>query len=324
MSKLVTVTAPPHIRAAETSTGVMLDVLIALVPAQIAAVWIFGWRSLIVTLVCIGTALVSEWGIRSLFKKPSTLGDLSAAVTGTLLAFCLPVGVPLWMAALGTAFAIIVVKQFFGGLGHNFANPAIAGRIFLLISFPIALTTWDLPKAAVTTDALTGATPLAILKTGGDAPDWLALLLGQHGGSYGEVCAAALLLGGLYLLCKRIISPIIPLVFIGTVAVGMFLAGGLDAAFAARQVLTGGLLLGAFFMATDYVTSPMTPWGKVLYALGCGGVTLVIRLWGNMPEGVSYAILLMNIATPLLERVTQPKIFGSVKKSQKASKEQES
>jgi electron transport complex protein RnfD len=308
MSKLFTVTAPPHVRANETTTGIMLSVLLALVPAQVAAVLIFGWRTLLVTAVCVAAALLSEWLICLAFKRTSSLGDLSAAVTGTLLAFCLPPTLPLWMAALGSVFAVVVAKQFFGGIGQNFVNPAIAGRIFLLLSFPTAMTTWALPKALQSDGATTGATPLASAKEA--MPSLWDLFLGNHGGSYGEVCAAALLAGGAYLLFRKVISPIIPLCFIGTVALGMFIAGGLDWRFALEQTLGGGLLLGAIFMATDYVTSPMYRKGKLIFGVGCGLLTLVIRLWGNLPEGVSYAILLMNIATPLIERVTQPKIFG--------------
>jgi len=218
------------------------------------------------------------------------------------------------MAALGSVFAIVVAKQFFGGIGHNFVNPAIAGRIFLTLSFPIAMTNWLLPRAQQTADAITGATPLAIFE---EAPAQTPLLwdlfIGNHGGSYGEICAAALLLGGLFLIATRVISLIIPLSFIGTVAVGMFFAGGLDWQFSLGHILSGGLILGAIFMATDYVTSPMYKGGKLIYGIGCGLVTLAIRLWGSMPEGVTFAILLMNIATPLIERVTQPRIFGANK-----------
>ncbi|MDR1410068.1 MAG: RnfABCDGE type electron transport complex subunit D [Oscillospiraceae bacterium] len=315
MGKLFTVSAPPHVRAADTTTGIMMSVLIALIPAQVAAVWIFGARTLLVTAVCVAAALLSEWLIRLLFKRTATLGDLSAVVTGVLLAFCLPPNVPLWMGAIGSVFAIVVAKQFFGGIGQNFVNPAIAGRIFLLLSFPTVLMTWALPEAQQTADAVTGATPLAIARADGNVPSLWDLFLGQHGGSYGEVCVAALLLGGAYLLFRKVISPIIPLSFIGTVAVGMFLAGGLDWHNALEQILSGGVILGAVFMATDYVTSPMYKGGKLLFGIGCGLVTVAIRAWGNMPEGVSYAILLMNILTPLIERITQPKIFGARQKT---------
>jgi electron transport complex protein RnfD len=316
MSKLLTVSAPPHVRAGDTTTGVMLSVLIALVPAQAAAVLFFGVRSLIVTAVCVAAALLSEWLIRLLFKRASTLGDLSAAVTGMLLGFCLPPSVPFWIAALGSVFAIVVAKQFFGGLGQNFVNPAIAGRIFLLVSFPSAMTAWALPKAQQTADAITGATPLAIAKAGGDIPSLWDLLIGNHGGSYGEVCAIALLVGGAYLVFRRVISPIIPLSFIATVGVGMFFAGGLDPVYALEQLLSGGLILGAVFMATDYVTSPMHKRGKLIFGVGCGLITVAIRVWGSLPEGVSYAILLMNLAAPLIDRITQPKIFGEQKQKE--------
>jgi electron transport complex protein RnfD len=291
----------------------MMTVLIALLPAQAAAVWIFGVRTLLITAVCVAAALLSEWLIRLLFKRTSTLGDLSAAVTGTLLAFCLPSTVPLWMAALGSVFAIVVAKQFFGGIGQNFVNPAIAGRIFLLISFPGAISEWALPKAQQTADAITGATPLAIARAGSEMTPLWDLLMGNHGGSYGEVCALALLAGGAYLLFRNVISPIIPLSFIAAVAAGMFFAGGLNPAYALEQVLSGGVILGAVFMATDYVTSPMHKGGKLIFGIGCGLITVAIRVWGNLPEGVSYAILLMNIASPLIERFTQPKIFGAQK-----------
>ena len=330
---LFTVSASPHAKGNASTRGVMLDVLIALVPAGFAGVAVFGLRALAVMAVSVGTALLSEFLIVKLLKKPFTLGDLSAAVTGLLLAYNLPVTAPLWMAAIGAVVAIVVVKHFFGGLGQNFANPAITARIVLLVSFAKFMTNFPDPTAP---DAVASATPLNVLGkldltsdvafqisrrvSEGALPGAVRMLFGSRGGCIGEVCGVALLLGAVYLLVRRVISLTIPGFFIGTVAVMslIFSHGSLTYTFYA--LTSGGLLLGAFFMATDYVTSPINFVGKIVFGIGCGLLTSVIRRFGSLPEGVSYAILLMNILTPLIERITRPTYFGKlkVKKEKKA------
>ena len=303
MSELV-VSVSPHIRSKSTTRSIMLDVIIALMPALIAGCVVFGLRALLVTAVCVAVAVAAEFLFEKGCKKPVTVGDLSAIVTGLLLAYNLPVGIPLWQAAFGSVAAIIVVKQLFGGIGQNFANPAITARIVLLLAFSGSMTTWILP------DGVTGATPLALIAGGNTAalPGLWDMFLGLRGGCIGETSALAILLGGAYLLIRRVISWHTPVVFVATVF-------GLTAAFGAQpvyQLLSGGLLLGAFFMATDYSTTPSTAWGKVIFGLGCGILTAVIRVFGNYPEGVSFSILLMNILTPHISRLTRHKPFGGV------------
>jgi electron transport complex protein RnfD len=290
-------------RSKTVTRTVMQDVLIALTPAFVMSIVIFGFRALIVEAVCVATAVLSEYFYRKLMRLSNTVTDLSAAVTGLLLAFNLPVGIPLWMAMIGSFVAVVIVKQLFGGIGKNFANPAIVGRIVLLISFATPMTTWALPNAV---DAVTGATPLA----GGAVGSYMELFLGNIGGSLGETCKLALLLGGVYLVARKIITPTIPLAFMGTVVV---LSAVLwqDPLF---HLLTGGVMLGAIFMATDYVTSPTTEFGKLIFGIGCGLITIVIRLYAGYPEGVSFAILLMNIVAPLIDRYTPIKAFGAAKK----------
>lgn len=324
--RLLTVTSSPHLRSPETTTGIMLDVIIALIPSLVAAVCIFGWRSLLVTCVTVGTCVLSEFIARKVMRRDNTISDLSAVVTGILLAFNLPVTIPLWMAAIGSVVAIVVVKQFFGGIGCNFINPALVGRIVLMMSFPTAMSSWAVPLAWRSGSIVTSATPMAQLSTVIDSgvsmdslnaaalPSLMEMLLGVRGGSLGEVCALTLILGGLYLVIRRVITPLIPLCYIGTVAVIMLIAGGGNFTFVAYEILGGGLLLGAIFMATDYTTSPMTRKGKIIYAIGCGLVTSLIRLFGNMPEGVSFSIILMNILVPHIEKLTAPKPFGSKRK----------
>ncbi len=322
--KKLTVSASPHVRSPKTVTGIMLDVIIALVPALIASFVLFGYRSLIVTFVCVGSCVVFEYWSRRIMKKDMTIGDLSAIVTGLLLAFNLPVTIPLWMCIVGSFFAIVVVKQFFGGIGKNFVNPAIGGRIVMLVSFAGAMTNWTEPLTWFkSTDGVTTATPLASLKPGvtENLPSLLDMFLGVRGGSLGETCAIALILGFIYLLVRKIISPVIPLCFIGTVAVFMLIAGKGDFTFMLYHVLSGGLLLGAIFMATDYATTPITKSGKVIFAIGCGIITSVIRLYANLPEGVSYSIILMNILVPHIETLTKPRPFG-VFKEKKTKKEE--
>ena len=326
MKKLL-VSASPHIHSPETTTGVMGDVIISLLPALVMAVVWFGSRALVLTAVCIGTAVLAEWVSRRVMKRPNTLGDLSAVVTGLILALNLPATLPLWMAAIGSIVAIVVVKQMFGGIGQNFINPAMTARIILMVSFPTAMARWTAPLASAwSADAVTTATPMASLaaSSGGnlsaDLPSLWQMLVGYHGGSMGEVCALALLVGGVYLIIRRVISPIIPAAYIGTVAVWMLLAGHGDLRFVAYELLGGGLLLGAFFMATDYATSPITAKGKWIFGIGCGIITSVIRLYGSLPEGVSFSIILMNILVPHIERLTLPRAFGAEKEKKEATK----
>lgn len=298
MEKLI-VSVSPHFSGRRKTWNIMLDVIIALIPAAVASVIIFGWRSLLVTGVCVGTCILSEWVFEKLCRRENTIPDLSAAVTGILLSFNLPVSIPLWQAVFGSMAAIIVVKQLFGGIGQNFANPAITARIIMLVAFSNTMTKWTLPESAV--DTISGATPLAAAKSAKHLPSYATLLLGTHGGCIGETCALALIAGGIYLLARKVITWHIPVAFIGTVAF-MSLICGRDAVY---QVLSGGLLLGAIFMATDYATSPSTGWGKIVFGIGCGMITILIRFWGNLPEGVSYSILLMNILTPYIARLTR-------------------
>ena len=326
MKKLL-VSASPHIHSPETTTGVMGDVIISLLPALVMAVVWFGSRALVLTAVCIGTAVLAEWVSRRVMKRPNTLGDLSAVVTGLILALNLPATLPLWMAAIGSIVAIVVVKQMFGGIGQNFVNPAMTARIILMVSFPTAMARWTAPLASAwSADAVTTATPMASLaaSSGGnlsaDLPSLWQMLVGYHGGSMGEVCALALLVGGVYLIIRRVISPIIPAAYIGTVAVWMLLAGHGDLRFVAYELLGGGLLLGAFFMATDYATSPITAKGKWIFGIGCGIITSVIRLYGSLLEGVSFSIILMNILVPHIERLTLPRAFGAEKEKKEATK----
>ncbi len=298
----------PHITDNTSTKRIMLDVLIALMPAAIASVLIFGWRALLVIITTTASAVAAEYIFQKLCKRDVTVDDLSAAVTGLLLALNLPVGIELWQAALGSIIAIIVVKQLFGGIGKNFANPAITARIVLLISFPAAMSTWVIPGAV---DTVSSATPLAILSglANGTLPSLPDMLIGIRGGCLGETSAIALLLGGGYLLVRRVISWHTPVAFIGTVFVFTLLLGEN----AVYHVLSGGLLLGAFFMATDYSTTPYTGWGKIIFGIGCGIITVMIRVWGSYPEGISYAILLMNILTPYINKLTRTRPFGGAK-----------
>ena len=291
----------PHIHSGKSTTGVMLDVVIALLPAAVAGVIIFGLRALAVIALCVAACIGFEALFCFVTKKRQTIGDLSAAVTGLLLALNLPANVPLWQCVIGSLFAIIVVKCLFGGLGKNLVNPAITARVFMLVAFA------SMTKAAYPVDAVAGATPLA----GSEAmPGLLTLLTGYHGGAIGETCAVALLLGGIYLLVRRVISWHTPVIFIVTVFVFSLFMEGYDPVRALSMVLCGGVMIGAFFMATDYVTSPPTAWGKVLFGLGCGLLTCLIRYFGSYPEGVSFAILLMNILTPYISKWTRHKVFG--------------
>ena len=305
LGKLV-VSSSPHVHAELTTSKIMAWVLIALAPAGVMGVWYYGLRAFVVMVVCVAACVLSEDAWQKLTHRPLTIGDLSAAVTGLMLAYNLPVTIPLWMAAVGGVFAIIVVKQFYGGLGCNIVNPALAGRAMMLASWPVAMTTWTL-------DGVTTATPLALIKAGtlDQLPPLSHMLVGFMGGSLGETCKLALLIGFAILLWKKIITWHVPVIYILTVSVLCTLFGrGAPVA----DMLAGGLFLGAIFMATDYATSPITIKGKVIYAFGCGALTAVIRTWGGYPEGFTYAILVMNLTVPLIDRATKPRIFGEVKK----------
>ncbi|MBE6762842.1 MAG: Na+-transporting NADH:ubiquinone oxidoreductase subunit D [Ruminococcaceae bacterium] len=301
MSAKTKVAVSPHIHCGRSTSGIMLDVVLSLLPATVAGVVIFGWRALAVVAVCVACCVGFEALFNVITKREQTVGDLSAVVTGLLLALNLPANLPLWQCAVGALFAIVVVKCLFGGIGSNLVNPAIAARVFMLVAFGAMAT------AAFPVDATAGATPLA----SEELPSLLTLFLGNYGGAIGETCTAALLLGGVYLLVRRVISWHIPVVFIGTVFVFSLLMENFDAVRALSLTMAGGVFIGAFFMATDYVTSPSTAWGKVLFALGAGLLTCLIRYFGNYPEGVSFAILFMNILTPYMERWTRKKVFGT-------------
>mgnify|MGYP001131184268 CR=1 FL=1 len=305
MENLV-VTSSPHTRSGETTRKIMMKVLIALLPAGAFSVYFFGMRALYLILICAICSPLFEMLWCWLIKRPDSTGDLSAVVTGVLLAYNLPVSIPIWEAVVGCLFAIIVIKEFFGGLGQNFINPAIGGRVFLLISFATRMTDWSVfegTKAAGYLDAVSSATPLR-----SDTVDFYDLLLGRTGGSLGETCSLVLIAGGILLVAMKVISPVIPLTYIGTAAAVAWLCGE-NPVF---HIFAGGLLLGAIFMATDYVTSPTTNKGKFIYAVGCGVITMLIRIYGSYPEGVSFAILLMNIATPLIDRATMMRPFGAL------------
>jgi electron transport complex protein RnfD len=305
MNRPLKISVSPHIHSGRSTAGVMRDVLIALLPATVAGAVIFGLRSLLVVALCVACSVGFEALFNLICKKDQTVGDLSAAVTGLLLALNLPANIPLWQCVIGSLFAIVVVKCLFGGIGCNPVNPAITARIFMLVSFG-SMTTAALPTLV---DTASSATPLS-----GGAASLNDLLLGLRGGALGETCAVALLLGFVYLLVRRIISWHIPVAFIGSVYLLSFFMEGMDPMAALSAILSGGLLLGAVFMATDYVTSPMTKWGQTVYAVGCGLFTVLIRLYANLPEGVSYAILLMNIVTPLLDRAFLTKPYGTKKR----------
>lgn len=293
----------PHIHTNRNTTGIMLDVIIALIPAAIAGFVIFGLRALSVVLMCIAVCVLSEVIFNKIVKKEDTVGDLSAVVTGLLLGLNLPANAPLWQAAVGSVFAIILVKCIFGGIGCNLVNPAITARVFMLIAFS------SLATPAFPVDSVASATPLVDLAAG-KSVDLLDLFLGNVGGAIGETSALALLIGGVYLLIRRVITWHIPVFFIATVFIMSFLLDGFSLMNALCWVLSGGLILGAFFMATDYVTSPSTPKGKIIFGVGAGIITVLIRFYGNYPEGVSFAILLMNIINPYINIWSRRKLFG--------------
>ena len=302
MNKQLTLSVSPHIHSGKSTSRIMLDVLIALLPATVAGAIIFGLRSLLVVAITVAASVGFEALFNLIAKKEQTVGDLSAAVTGLLLALNLPANIPLWQCVVGALFAIVVVKGLFGGLGCNPVNPAITARVFMLVAFG-AMAKAAFPSGV---DAASGATPLA----SETATPIMDLFLGKHGGAIGETCALALLIGLAYLLIRRVVTWQIPVSFVGTVFLASFFMEGMDPLAALAAILSGGLFIGAFFMATDYVTSPATPWGKIIFGVGAGLITFLIRYFGVYPEGVSFAILFMNILTPYISSWTKHKVFG--------------
>lgn len=317
MDKVFLVTSSPHLKNKDTTSRIMLDVVIALIPASAAGVYFFGIRAILVILTTALTCVISEYIVRYLLKRENTIGDLSALVTGVLLALNLPPSIPLWIAALGGVFAIVIVKQLFGGLGQNFMNPALGARVFLTLSYGQSMAKWTMPGNP---DGVSSATPLALIKGSeiaeGAMPSYWDLFIGNIGGCIGETSALALLIGAIYLFSRRIITPEIPIAYVGTVALLTWIFGknGLFTGDAIYHVLSGGLIIGAFFMATDYSTSPITSKGKIIMGIGCGLITAIIRLYSTgYPEGVSFAILIMNVLVPLIDKYTVPKTFGGEK-----------
>lgn len=326
MENKLIVSSSPHVRTNKDTSYIMKQVVIALLPATLAALFFFRLSALNVIFFCVTGSVGAEFVCQKISKQESSIGDFSAVVTGLLLAFNVPASLPWWMCLLGAAFAIIVVKMVFGGIGNNFVNPALAARAFLLASFPVAMTLWTRTGvnwvSSGNIDAYTTATPLSFLKAGSNGVSSLAdsgisisnMLIGNIGGCIGETSAVLIILGGLYLMYKGIINYVIPTFYICTVAILMFILGGFNFTFVIYELLAGGLMLGAFFMLTDYTTSPMTKKGQIIYAVLAGLITTVIRLYGGYPEGVSYSILLVNIMTPLIDKYTKTKVFGEVSK----------
>lgn len=307
MNNMLHVSSSPHVRDRVTTKNLMFDVVIALIPATIWGAYQFGLYALAVVAATVLACVASEYVWEKGMHKPITITDGSAVVTGMILALNMPPEIPIWIPMLGGVFAIIVVKQLFGGLGQNFMNPALAARCFLLISFASYMN--DFTSAAIGFDSLTGATPLAAMRAGNDV-DLAAMVVGRIPGTIGEVSSIALLIGAVYMIVRKVISPRIPLIYIGTVAVFVFIFGGFDVNYTINQIFAGGLIFGAFFMATDYVTSPITPKGQIIFGICLGILTGLFRLFGGSSEGVSYAIIFCNILVPLIEKVTLPTAFG--------------
>lgn len=302
MEKLLNVSSSPHVRSNDTTKSLMTDVCIAMLPATAYGVFQFGLNALLVIIVTVAACVLSEYAFEKLMKKPITIYDMSAVVTGMILALNMPADIPLWIPALGGIFAIVVVKQLYGGIGQNFMNPALAGRCFLLISFAGKMSSFTL-------DGWSGATPLAQLKSG-QAVDVAAMFIGKIPGTIGEVSVIALLIGAAYMVYRKVISLRIPITYIVTVAVFAFIFGQHDLTYVAAHICGGGLIFGAFFMATDYVTSPITPNGQIVFGVLLGILTGLFRIFGGSAEGVSYAIIISNMLVPLIERYTLPKAFG--------------
>lgn len=313
-----TVSSSPHMHTEESVSSIMTDVLIALIPASICGIYFFGLRAALVLLTSVAACILSEYSYQKLMKKRVTVRDFSAAVTGILLGLNLPPTIPLWMVVIGSFFAVVVVKQLYGGLGKNFMNPALAARCFMLIAWPQAMTCFAEPNAAA--DAISSATPLSILKGTGEGilPNLMQTFLGHTSGCIGETSALMLLLGFGYLLLRHVISVHIPLTYVLTFGILTFLfgknsSGESQLVFTLLHITSGGLLLGSIFMATDYVTTPTTAVGQIIFAFGCGLLTFVIRRFGGYPEGTSFAIILMNLTVPLIESAIIPKPFGEVR-----------
>ena len=307
MNKLLNVSSSPHVRCSVDTQSLMLDVAIAMLPAAAFGVYNFGFHALFVILATVAACIASEYVYEKLMHRPITIMDGSALVTGMILALNMPPEIPVWIPVIGGIFAIVVVKQLYGGLGQNFMNPALAARCFLLISFAGHMNNFSSAKLGF--DSVSGATPLASMRAGGSV-DLAAMVVGRIPGTIGEVSVIALLIGGIYLIVKKVISWKIPVTYIATLAVFVFIFGGFDANYVLAQVCGGGLIFGAFFMATAYVTSPITPMGQIVFGIMLGLLTGIFRLWGASPEGVSYAIILCNLFVPMIERVTLPKAFG--------------
>ncbi len=300
------ISSSPHIHGKKTTTSIMLDVIIALIPATVAGFLIFGLKALSVVMMCIAVCVLSEFIFNKLAKKEDTTSDLSAVVTGLLLGLNLYADTPLWQAAVGSIFAIVIVKCIFGGIGCNLVNPAVTARVFMIVAFS------TLTKASFPVDSVATATPLAEIADG-KTLDLIDLFLGNIGGSIGETSKLALLIGGIYLICRKVISPVLPLSYIGTAFIFAYLVNGFSLSAGLYQILSGSLFIGAFFMATDYVTSPSTTKGKVIFGIGAGLITMLIRFWGVYPEGVSFAILFMNILNPYIDKCSKRKLFGRAK-----------
>ena len=311
----ITISSTPHIRSGESIQSIMRDVIIALLPATVMGIVYFRLQALLLIVISIAAAVIAEALYQKGTKQKVTISDLSAVVTGLLLAMNIPASAPWWVPIVGSVFAIVIAKQLFGGLGQNFVNPALAGRAFLLASYPTIMTSWVTPGA----DAVSTATPLALLKAGSfdQLPSITDAFLGNIGGTIGETCALALIIGGIYLIWRGVISWRIPVIYIATVFVLTALIGRNGVRMPLYELCTGGLMLGAFFMATDYATSPVTAKGQIIMAVGCGLLTTLIRIFGGYPEGVSYSILIMNLCVPLIERYTKPTIFGALPKEAK-------
>lgn len=315
MGKILLTSSSPHFRGNESTRRIMIDVLIALVPSMIVGVMVFGIKAVWVILVTIVSSVIAEAATRKLMKKDQTVGDMSAVVTGALLALNFSPEIPLWLAAIGGAIAIVIVKQLFGGIGQNFMNPALGARVILVIAWPMKMSKWLIPGGV---DGVSSATPLGIIKEGvGELPSYFDMFIGNIGGCIGETSVVAILIGAAYLVARRVIKLEIPFVYIGTFAVLTWIFTG-DSVFNGDvlfHILAGGLMLGAFFMATDYSSTPMTRKGRIIFGLGCGLLTFVIRFYTGYPEGVSFSIILMNLVTPLIDMLTIPVSFGGEKRN---------
>ena len=322
INQTMTISSPPHIYGKDTVERRMRDVLIALSPAFIMAVYFFGFRAFYIVAVSVISAMLAEYLFQKVRGKPTTINDFSAAITGVLLAFNLPPNVPVWIPVIGSFFAIVVVKQLFGGIGSNFMNPALAARAFLVISFPVHMTNWTLPDAVAgaTPDIVTTATYLGILQQNPDfiprLSDYMALLFGKLGGCIGETSALALIIGGLFLIARRVINWRIPFFYLASFALFSFIFGrnGFFTGLVLFEMLAGGLMMGAFFMATDYATSPISPAGKIVFGIGCGFLTVIIRIFGGYPEGVSFSIIIMNLFVPLIDKYIRPRVYGHARR----------